>query len=98
VDAIGCDVAVIGAGIAGVSAAAELVAEARVVLLETDGFFRLAGQGGTGVNTAPVLARATAGLILRGRLPQDLPASDIRPHDLSPRRGARPRQHQGELP
>ncbi|MFQ5558318.1 MAG: NAD(P)/FAD-dependent oxidoreductase, partial [Acidimicrobiales bacterium] len=37
-----------------------------------DGFFWLAGQGGYGIQTAPGLGRAVAGLVVDGRLPADL--------------------------
>ena len=38
----------------------------------TPGFFWLAGQGGYGIQTAPVLARAAAKLLVEGVLPDDL--------------------------
>ncbi len=49
-------------------------------------FFWLAGQGGYGIKTAPALSRATAGLILHGRIPEDLVAAGIDPALLSPAR------------
>ena len=38
------------------------------------GFFWLAGQGGSGIMTSPAAARAAAGLIVTGSLPEDLRA------------------------
>ncbi len=49
-------------------------------------FFWLAGQGGSGIKTAPALARAAAGLILDGVLPEDLAVLGLRPGDLAPAR------------
>ncbi|HEX2381638.1 MAG TPA: FAD-binding oxidoreductase [Acidimicrobiales bacterium] len=48
------------------------------------GFCWLAGQGGYGIQTAPGMARATAGLVLDGRLPDDLLAMGVDEADLSP--------------
>ena len=42
-----------------------------------DGFFWLAGQGGTGIQTAPASARLAAGLIQSGSVPDDLPSIDL---------------------
>ena len=42
-----------------------------------DGFFWLAGQGGYGIQTAPAIARAVAGLIGTGALPDDLVAAGL---------------------
>jgi D-arginine dehydrogenase len=53
---------------------------------EQDGFFWLAGQGGFGIQTAPGAARAAAGLITSGRLPEDLLALGLTPDDLAPDR------------
>lgn len=53
---------------------------------EADGFAWLAGQGGFGIQTAPALARAAAGLLLDGELPADLRALGIAAADLSPQR------------
>jgi len=39
---------------------------------QVDGFFWLAGQGGYGIQTAPAMARAAAGLLLTGALPPDV--------------------------
>lgn len=50
------------------------------------GFFWLAGQGGYGIQTAPALARAAAGLALDGRLPDDLIELGITAGELSPER------------
>lgn len=50
------------------------------------GFFWLAGQGGYGIKTAPALSRMAAGLILHGRLPDDIAAAGIDPAALSPAR------------
>jgi len=53
---------------------------------ERDGFFWLAGQGGFGIMTAPSAARATAGLIVNGTLPENLQAIGLTPAMLSPER------------
>ena len=50
------------------------------------GFFWLVGQGGIGIQTAPALARAAAGLMIDGRLPADLIAAGLTEADLSPTR------------
>ena len=50
------------------------------------GFFWLAAQGGYGIQTAPGLARAAAGLILDGELPPDLVSAGLTPSDLAPSR------------
>ena len=47
------------------------------------GFCWLAGQGGYGIQTAPAMARVTAGLVLDGVLPEDLLAMGIDEADLS---------------
>ena len=39
---------------------------------DRDGFFWLAGQGGFGIMTSPALSRAAEGLIVHGRLPDEL--------------------------
>jgi D-arginine dehydrogenase len=59
-----------------------------VVGLDPDapGFCWLAGQGGYGIQTAPAMARATAGLLADRRLPDDLIALGITTDDLSPAR------------
>ncbi len=51
---------------------------------QAPGFFWLIGQGGVGIQTAPALARAAAGLILSGTLPPDLVDAGVRAADLSP--------------
>jgi len=53
-----------------------------------DGFFWLAGQGGYGVKTSPALARAAAGLLLEGRLPEDLAELGLCAADFAPARFA----------
>jgi D-arginine dehydrogenase len=53
------------------------------------GFFWLAGQGGYGIMTSPAMARATAGLIFEGRLPDDLSALGLSAQQLSPERFGR---------
>ena len=53
-----------------------------------DGFFWLAGQGGYGIQMAPALARAAAGLALRRGLPADLLAEGLAAEALSPARAA----------
>jgi D-arginine dehydrogenase len=50
------------------------------------GFFWLAGQGGSGIQTAPALARAAAGLLVDGVLPDDLLGLGIAAEDLMPAR------------
>jgi D-arginine dehydrogenase len=50
---------------------------------EAPGFCWLAGQGGYGIQTAPAMARATAGLVVDRRLPDDLIALGITADDLS---------------
>jgi D-arginine dehydrogenase len=50
------------------------------------GFMWLAGQGGYGIQTAPAMARATAGLVLDGRLRDDLVEAGVAEGDLSPAR------------
>ena len=50
------------------------------------GFFWLAGQGGYGIQTAPGLARAAAGLLLDGELPQDFLAAGLTQAELAPDR------------
>ena len=47
-----------------------------------DGFFWLAGQGGFGLQTSPVMARIVASLIAGDRWP----LADVSPEQLSPRR------------
>ena len=56
---------------------------------ERTGFFWLGGQGGFGIMTSPAAARATAGLIVNGSLPEDLKAIGLTPEMLSPERLAR---------
>ncbi len=53
---------------------------------DVPGFFWLAGQGGYGIQTAPAMGRATAALVLEGRLPEDLAAVGVTEADLSPAR------------
>ena len=53
---------------------------------ERAGFFWLAGQGGFGIMTSPAVARAAAGLIVRGSLPGDLRALGLTAEQLSPAR------------
>ncbi len=53
---------------------------------ERDGFFWLAGQGGFGIMTSPAAARAAAGLILNGALPDDLLKAGLKAEMLSPAR------------
>ena len=49
-------------------------------------FFWLAGQGGYGIQTAPALGAACAGLLGEGDLPQGLRDEDVTAADLSPAR------------
>jgi D-arginine dehydrogenase len=53
---------------------------------DAPGFCWLAGQGGYGIQTAPAMARATAALVVEGRLPEDLLAMGVTETDLSPAR------------
>jgi D-arginine dehydrogenase len=53
---------------------------------EVPGFFWLAGQGGTGIQTAPAQGMATAGLVLDGRLPDALVARGLDAERLGPAR------------
>jgi D-arginine dehydrogenase len=53
---------------------------------ECAGFFWLAGQGGFGIMTSPSAARAAAGLIVNGSLPEDLRALGLTAEMLSARR------------
>jgi len=48
------------------------------------GFFWLAGQGGYGNQTAPAMARAAAGLLVDGVLPDDLLTLGLTPEGLMP--------------
>ncbi len=50
------------------------------------GFFWLAGQGGFGIMTSPGISRAAEGMIVDGRLPEELTALDVTAEDLSPAR------------
>lgn len=51
-----------------------------------EGFFWLCGQGGYGIMMSPVLGRATAELITRNRLPDDLTARGVNAGTLGPNR------------
>jgi D-arginine dehydrogenase len=53
---------------------------------ERSGFFWLAGQGGFGIMTAPAASGATAELIVKGSLPEELQAAGLTPAMLSPER------------
>jgi D-arginine dehydrogenase len=53
---------------------------------DVSGFWWLVGQGGYGIQTAPAMARALAGLVDGGALPQDLIDTGVSIEDLSPRR------------
>lgn len=53
---------------------------------EAEGFFWLAGQGGYGIQTSPALARAMAGLIGSGELPEDLRGRGLESAMLAPGR------------
>ncbi len=50
------------------------------------GFFWFGGQGGYGIQTAPAMAAAAAGLILYGKMPTNLQALGIKEEDISPQR------------
>lgn len=51
-----------------------------------EGFFWLAGQGGTGIQTAPAAARFAAALALGHGVPDDLAALGLDPKDVAPGR------------
>jgi D-arginine dehydrogenase len=51
-----------------------------------DGFLWLAGQGGFGIQTAPAMAAAAAGLLLNGTLPADLLGRGLTAAALAPDR------------
>ena len=53
---------------------------------DADGFFWLAAQGGYGIQTSPAIARAVAGLVISGRLPDDLVEAGLSPAHLGPDR------------
>lgn len=53
---------------------------------DTDGFFWLAGQGGYGIQTAPVMAAYSAGMILDGEPPAGLRDAGLTEATLSPAR------------
>ena len=50
------------------------------------GFFWLAGQGGTGIQTAPAAGRLAASLIAGGGVPQELARAGVRVEDFEPDR------------
>ena len=52
----------------------------------TEGFFWLAGQGGTGIQTAPAVGRLAAALITEGIPPEDQVEHGVRVEDFSPAR------------
>ncbi len=52
----------------------------------TEGFFWLAGQGGTGIQTAPAAAQLAAALILGRPLPGALAAEGVQPAAFAPER------------
>jgi D-arginine dehydrogenase len=56
--------------------------------LEVPGLCWMAGQGGSGIMTAPSAARAAASMIVDGALPADLKALGITPEMLAPSRPA----------
>jgi D-arginine dehydrogenase len=56
--------------------------------LEVPGLCWLAGQGGSGIMTAPSAARAAASSIVDGALPADLKTLGITPEMLAPSRPA----------
>jgi D-arginine dehydrogenase len=51
-----------------------------------EGFYWLAGQGGYGIMMSSSLGRATAGLVTRGELPDDIRSLGVQAADLSPAR------------
>lgn len=55
---------------------------------EADGFFWLAGQGGTGIQTGPAAGRLLASLVTSASVPEDLAAAGLDMAQLSPERFA----------
>ena len=53
---------------------------------KAEGFFWLAGQGGYGIKTAPVMGRITANLIAHNKLPDDVTALGLSEEQISIRR------------
>lgn len=53
---------------------------------EVAGFFWLAGQGGYGIQTSPILARLAAAIVLSGQVPVELTRAVIGCESLSPSR------------
>ncbi len=51
-----------------------------------DGFIWVAAQGGSGIKTAPAIARCVTALAARRSLPEDVAAEGVRVADLSPAR------------
>lgn len=51
-----------------------------------DGFYWLAGQGGTGIMTSPAAARVAAGLIVEGAVPDDVAGRGVTAEALGPAR------------
>ncbi|HET6971210.1 MAG TPA: FAD-binding oxidoreductase [Phenylobacterium sp.] len=51
-----------------------------------EGFVWLAGQGGYGIQTAPALSAAAAGLVVEGRLPEAVRAEGVSEAELGPGR------------
>lgn len=63
------------------------------------GFFWMAGQGGTGIQTAPAAGRLAASLIVDGTVPADLAASGLMVESTAPDRpGLRRRRSEGAAP
>jgi len=56
---------------------------------QADGFFWLCGQGGCGVMMSASLGRATASLITRGELPEDIATAGMTTLDIGPERTRR---------
>lgn len=55
---------------------------------DSEGFFWLAGQGGTGIQTSPAAGRLLASLVSSGTVPQDLTDAGLNMAQLSPGRFA----------
>ena len=53
---------------------------------DAEGFFWLAGQGGTGIQTAPAAGRLAASLITAGEVPRDQFRAGVRAEDFAPGR------------
>jgi D-arginine dehydrogenase len=65
---------------------------------QAEGFFWLVGQGGTGIQMAPALARCASALLTGDAPPQDLAGHGVEAVELSPQRAALCRASTGGRP